>query len=84
MIGLIGLIISLIIGAIVGWVAGIIMKSNNGLLVNIILGLAGGFVGRLIFGKLSGGLLPGSGDIIFSVVGACILIAIVRFFKRKK
>ncbi|MBR4731529.1 MAG: GlsB/YeaQ/YmgE family stress response membrane protein [Lachnospiraceae bacterium] len=76
-------IISIIVGAIIGWLAGIIMKSKNGILINIILGLAGGFVGKLIFGTLTGGLLSWVGDILFSVIGACILIAVVRFIKKK-
>ncbi|MDR3238018.1 MAG: GlsB/YeaQ/YmgE family stress response membrane protein, partial [Spirochaetia bacterium] len=45
---LISIIIWLIIGAFVGWLAGLIMKSEGGLLYNIILGIVGSAVGGFI------------------------------------
>ena len=80
-----GILVSVLIGATAGWLAGNIMKSNSGgLLMNILLGIVGGFVGNWIFGLLnlsSGGSWLGS--IITSTVGAIILIAVVRYFKKK-
>ena len=38
---LVNIIISLVIGGVCGWLAGIIMKSANGVLINIILGIVG-------------------------------------------
>ncbi len=46
---MINILVSLIIGAVCGWLAGYIMKSGHGLLMNIILGIVGGFVGGFIF-----------------------------------
>ena len=60
---MIRLLVSLALGALAGWIAGKIMKSSHGLLMNIILGLVGGLIlavvgaciliwlGRLISGK---------------------------------
>jgi uncharacterized membrane protein YeaQ/YmgE (transglycosylase-associated protein family) len=49
--------ISAIIGAIAGWLAGQIMKGKGyGLLMNVIIGLIGAFVGNVVFGIL--GLEP--------------------------
>jgi|GEM_PF-1552230 len=46
-----GIIWSLIIGGVTGWLAGQFMKgSGYGVLINILLGLVGGFVGNLVFG----------------------------------
>lgn len=75
-------IISLLIGALCGWLAGKFMKSKHGFLLNIILGIVGGFVGNFLFGLLGvsfGGLI---GNIVCSVLGACILIWVVRLFKK--
>ena len=45
-----GLLYSLLIGAIAGWLAGKIMKGGGfGLLINIILGIVGGAVGNWLF-----------------------------------
>lgn len=77
------IIISLIIGAVCGWLAGIIMKSGHGLLVNIILGIVGGFVGGFIFGLLGLSINGIVGTIISSVVGACLIIFVVRLIKKK-
>jgi len=80
------LLIAVLIGAVAGWLAGVIMKSNsNGVLVNIILGIAGGFVGAWLFKVL--GVSIGSGligAIITATIGAAALILVGRLvFKGK-
>jgi uncharacterized membrane protein YeaQ/YmgE (transglycosylase-associated protein family) len=78
-----GLIMSVVIGLIAGWLAGKVMKGGGyGILMDIVLGIAGGVVGRLVFGLL--GLYSGSliGAIVVSFVGAVILIWVVRQLKR--
>ena len=75
----------LAIGALAGWLAGKIMKSEGGLAFNIVLGVAGAFVGSWVgsfMGVYTGMLSFSLGSILSAVVGACLLIAIVRFFKR--
>jgi uncharacterized membrane protein YeaQ/YmgE (transglycosylase-associated protein family) len=70
----IGWIAAIIIGGIAGWLAEQFMKSQMGLLMNIVLGIIGaaGFLG-ISFGGWIGYLIAG-------FIGACILIAIVRAF----
>ena len=79
---LVDLLIAIVLGALSGWLASLIMKSNGSLIRNIVLGIAGGFVGSLLFdlvGLSFGGYL---GTIFVSVVGACIVIFIVnKLFK---
>jgi uncharacterized membrane protein YeaQ/YmgE (transglycosylase-associated protein family) len=60
----IGWIAAIIIGGIAGWLAEQFMKSQMGLLMNIVLGIIGAAVASWLFGFL----------------GACILIAIARAF----
>lgn len=75
----VGWILAIIIGALAGWIAEQLMKSNQGLLMNIVLGILGALVGNFIlmfvFGATMGGIV---GQLIVAVVGACLLIAIGR------
>lgn len=82
-----GWLITIIIGGIVGWLASIIMKTNAqmGLLLNIVIGIVGSFLGYWLAGLI--GITP-EGDLarfIIAVVGAVILIMILKalgVFKR--
>ena len=75
----VGWVMAIIIGALAGWIAEKIMKTNQGLLLNIVLGIVGAVVGNfllmLIFGATMGGII---GQLIVAVIGACLLIWIVR------
>ena len=77
------LLIFLALGAVAGWLAGLIMKGGGfGLIVNIIVGIVGAVVGGWVFGFFgfeSAGLI---GSIITAVVGAVILLAIIGLFKK--
>jgi len=77
-----GLIIFLAIGAIAGWLAGILMKGGgSGLLMNIVVGIVGAVVGGLVFGLLgisAGGII---GSIVTATVGAVLLLFIVAKVK---
>lgn len=75
-----GFIISIIIGGIVGWLASIIMKTNAqmGIIANVIVGVVGSLIGHWIVTAL--GIAP-SGTIlsfVVSLIGAVILIAVLR------
>lgn len=74
----------LIIGAIAGWLAGLVMKGRGfGLLGDIIVGIIGAFLGGWLFGKLGvsfGGGLAGS--LIVAFLGAVVLLFLVRLIKR--
>ena len=74
----IGWIAAIVIGGIAGWLAEQFMKSNMGLLMNILLGIAGAVVASAIlsfFGIVLGGWI---GYLIAGFIGACLLIWIVR------
>jgi len=74
-----GLIITLLIGALVGWLASIIMKTNAqmGAVANILVGVIGSGLGAWIAGLL--GIAPVGGILSFAVslAGAALLIAIL-------
>ena len=79
-----GLIWFLIIGAIAGWLAGLLMKGRGfGILGDIVVGIVGAVLGGWLFGALgisAGGGLAGS--LIVAFIGAVILLFLVRLIKR--
>ncbi|HEY4528901.1 MAG TPA: GlsB/YeaQ/YmgE family stress response membrane protein [Luteimonas sp.] len=82
------IIIWLIIGGVVGWLASIIMKrdAQQGILLNIIVGIVGAFIGGWLIGPLLGAGSINDGisvmSFVVSLLGAIILLAIVNLFKR--
>jgi len=80
---MINLIVMIIVGAIIGWVAGRIMKTRGGLLVDIIVGIVGALLAGWLFGKTlftSGNFSIES--LLWSLLGAIILLAIVKLIFR--
>ncbi len=70
------MIYAILLGALIGWIASMIMKTNAsmGAIANILAGIAGSFIGSAIFGA-KGGLI---GQIVVGVIGACIVIGILK------
>jgi uncharacterized membrane protein YeaQ/YmgE (transglycosylase-associated protein family) len=79
-----GIVIWLVIGAIAGWLAGVIMKGYGfGLIGNIIVGIIGAVIAGWLLPRL--GIYIGSGfvpQIINAVIGAVILLIIIGFVRR--
>ena len=77
-----GLIWAVVIGLIAGWLAGTVMKGRGyGVLMDIVLGIVGGVIGRFVFAMLGLSSWNVLGSIIVSFVGAVILIWLVRRLK---
>ncbi|MFN0022842.1 MAG: GlsB/YeaQ/YmgE family stress response membrane protein [Parvularculaceae bacterium] len=78
------LVVWLLIGAIAGWLAGVIVKGYGfGLVGNIVVGIVGAFVGGWLFGAL--GISTGAGivgSIIGATLGAVILLFVLRLVRR--
>jgi uncharacterized membrane protein YeaQ/YmgE (transglycosylase-associated protein family) len=87
---MINFILWLVFGALVGWLASIVMRTDaqQGALLNIVVGIIGAFVGGLVAGWLGfGGATINQADfsvtsLVVSFVGAVILLALVNFFRR--
>lgn len=75
---LIWLLSALVMGALVGWIAGRLMDARGGLLHNIVVGIAGSFVGSFVFGLLGFYAYGFLANLVVSVVGACLFIWIGR------
>lgn len=78
----IGWIAAIIIGGLAGWIASGLMKTDTGLFLNIVLGIIGAAIASFLFGILGVSFGGWIGYLIAGVVGACILIGIVRAVKR--
>lgn len=77
----------IIFGALAGWIASIIMKTNaeQGALANIVVGIIGAFIGGFLVRSLTGddGVTGFNlGSLLVAILGAIILLAIVRMFRR--
>lgn len=77
------LIIFLVIGALAGWLAGVIMKGGGfGLIGDIVVGVLGSFLGGWLLPKLGLSFGGDFGGFITAVIGAVILLFIVRLIKK--
>ena len=81
-----GFIVWLIVGGIVGWLASIIMRTDaqQGIILNIVVGIVGAVIAGLVLG---GGNINNSDpldltNILWSLLGAVILLAIVNLIRR--
>lgn len=87
---MINFILWLVVGAIIGWLASMVMRTDGqqGILLDIVVGIVGAFIGGLLFSFLGQGganindanfSLP---SLLVSFVGAIILLGIVNLFRR--
>lgn len=87
---MINFIVWLLFGALVGWLASIVMRTDGqqGALLNIIVGIVGAFLGGFIFNMLGiGGSNINNSDfslsaLLVSFIGAVVLLGIVNLFQR--
>ena len=89
---LVGLILTILLGALVGWIASIIMRrdAEQGALGNILIGIGGAFLGSFL--RQLAGQGNGSGfwihfdfwDILWALIGAIILCAILNYYNRRQ
>ena len=87
---MINFILWLLFGALVGWLASIVMRTDaqQGALLNIVVGIVGAFLGGLIFNLLGiGGSSINNSDfslsaLVVAFIGAVVLLAIVNLVRR--
>ncbi len=80
------ILVTLLIGALAGWLGSVLYKGGGlGLIGNIIVGIAGSFLGFWLLGKL--GLSLGTGwdaAILTGAIGAIIILCLFNQIFRKK
>ena len=77
------LIAVIVVGAIIGYVASMIMRTRGGLLVDIVVGIVGALLASYLFKKtlFTGGDF-GVESLLYSLLGAVILLAIAKILFR--
>lgn len=80
-----GIIMWLIVGGVVGWLASLIMRTDGqqGIFLNVIVGIIGAFIGGLILGRgeINNSPLTVT-TFLVSLVGAVVLLGIVNLVRR--
>ena len=74
----------IILGALAGWIASLIVKTDQGLIIDIVVGIVGAFLGGFLFSQfgaqgVTGFNLP---SILVAIVGSVILLVIVKALRR--
>ena len=79
-----GILIWIVFGALVGWVASMVMETGGGLIWDVVVGIVGAVIGGFIMSLLGQSGVGGFNLYSFAValLGACVLIAIVRAVRR--
>lgn len=84
---MLNILLWILFGALAGWIASIIMKTDAqmGPVANIIVGIVGAIIGGLVVRLLTGSFVGGFSllGLIVAVLGAVILLAIVKAFNRR-
>ena len=80
------LLVYIVFGGLVGWIASLIMKTDaqQGILLNVIIGIVGSVLGSWIFNFFGTGGVSGFNvaSFIVAIVGSVVLIAIVQAIRR--
>jgi uncharacterized membrane protein YeaQ/YmgE (transglycosylase-associated protein family) len=78
------ILIFLLVGAIAGWLAGLIVRGAGfGLIGDIVIGIVGAFIAGWLFPRLGIHLIAGLvGEIVDATIGAVILLLVIRLVRR--
>ncbi len=80
------ILIWIVVGAIAGWLAGLVVNKESGLSVrDIVVGILGAIIGGFLYNQFgAAGAVTGInvGSILVAFVGAVVLLLIIRLVKR--
>ena len=80
-----GIILTLVIGGVAGWLAGKIMRGGGfGVLMNIVVGIIGSFVGNAMFWLLGLSATGFIGRLIVATLGAVVLIYVADYLAKRR
>jgi uncharacterized membrane protein YeaQ/YmgE (transglycosylase-associated protein family) len=79
-----GILLWIVFGAIAGWIASIITKTSNGLLLDIVIGIVGAVIGGWIMNAVGTTGTTGFNlwSLLVSVLGAVVLLTLVKALRR--
>lgn len=81
------IIIWLVVGGLIGWVASMLLRSPEGLVMDVVVGIVGAFIGGWLLSPYFGGATINSQNfslpsLVVSLLGAIILLAVVNLLRR--
>lgn len=80
-----GIVATLVVGLLAGFLASLVMKTGGGLITDLIVGVIGGFIGGYLSQEFLGqNMMSGINltSILTAAVGAIVLLAIVKLVRR--
>ncbi|HEV7121620.1 MAG TPA: GlsB/YeaQ/YmgE family stress response membrane protein [Candidatus Paceibacterota bacterium] len=79
-----GILIWIVLGALAGWIASMIVRSQQGLLLDIITGIVGALIGGWVMSLFGYGGVSGFNvySIVVAIIGSVILLVIVKAIRR--
>lgn len=79
-----GILLWIIFGALAGWIASMIMKTSQGLLLDIVVGIIGAVIGGFIFQAFGASGVSGFNlySLLVAILGAVVLLWIVKAARR--
>lgn len=81
-----GILLAVLIGAIAGWLAGVIVKGAGfGLIGNIVIGIIGALVAAWLLPTIGLGFSVGSPivtSLLYATIGAVIVLVVLSFIRR--
>ncbi len=78
------LCILLVVGAVAGWLAGLILRRRGfGFVGNLVIGVAGSFIGRFVLGVIGFHANSTLAAIVTAVIGAILLLWLLSFIPRR-
>ena len=80
----VGIIGTIVIGILAGWIAEKVMKRNDGMIMNLIIGVAGAFIGGFLANFLHISFGGWIGNLVISTGGAILLLLAINLFRRRR
>ena len=82
-----GLIITLIVGGIIGWLASIVMRTDaqQGIILNVVVGIVGAFLGNILGGMFGMGASLSTFSpigLLWAFIGAIVLLSLINLVRR--
>lgn len=82
-----GIIITLIVGGIIGWLASIVMRTDaqQGIILNVVVGIVGAFLGNILGGLFGMGASLSTFSpigLLWAFIGAIVLLALINLVRR--
>ena len=78
-----GILFSVIVGALAGWLAGRIVEGYGfGLVGNILVGIGGALVSYYLLPRIGANMGPVVGSVLRASIGAVVLLLALRLIKR--